>query len=50
MPKRASRQAQTDAAGVSSVAADFEGSARAPVANASHDLGTDLFVQVRDHR
>ena len=45
---RASHQEQTGAAGVNRAAADFEDIGWGPIVNTLHDLGTDLFLQVRD--
>ena len=48
---RASPQEQTGEVGVSEVTADLQRIGWGPVhLNARHDLGTDLFVQVRDVR
>jgi Domain of unknown function (DUF4365) len=47
---RASQQEQTSGVGVSEVSANFERINWAPVPNAQHDLGTDLFVHARDAR
>lgn len=47
---RASEQEQTGGAGASEVSAAFERLGWGPVENNRHDLGTDLFVQVRDER
>ncbi|MGA4980336.1 DUF4365 domain-containing protein [Streptomyces cinereoruber] len=47
---RASTQEQTGSAGVSRVMADFTDLAWGPVENSRHDLGIDLFLQVRDER
>jgi hypothetical protein len=47
---RASTQEQTGSAGVARVMADFTDLAWGPVENSRHDLGIDLFLQVRDER
>lgn len=47
---QASREQQTGTAGVSAVCSHFELIGWGPVRNQEHDLGTDLFVQVRDTR
>ena len=47
---RASRQEQTAGIGISDVAANFQRIDWGPVVNEQHDLGIDLFVQVRDAR
>ncbi|MYV40192.1 DUF4365 domain-containing protein [Streptomyces sp. SID1328] len=47
---RGSEQEQTGGAGVSRVIADFTDLGWGPVENTRHDLGIDLFLQVRDER
>jgi hypothetical protein len=47
---RASRQEQTGGAGVSEVAGAFERIGWGPAENQRHDLGTDLWLAVRDAR
>ncbi|WP_165945640.1 DUF4365 domain-containing protein [Micromonospora sp. KC606] len=47
---RASRQEQTGGAGVSHVKEKFQDINWGPIENTEHDLGVDLFVQVRDER
>jgi hypothetical protein len=47
---RASRQEQTGGIGQNEVAANFERLGWGPVPNPYHDVGTDLFLQVRDER
>ncbi|MER6709224.1 DUF4365 domain-containing protein [Streptomyces fumanus] len=47
---RASEQEQTGGAGVSRVIADFTDLGWGPSENTRHDLGIDLFLQVRDER
>ncbi len=47
---RASKQEQTGSAGVSRVMADFADLNWGPVENTRHDLGVDIFLQVRDER
>ena len=47
---RASHQEQTGTAGQNRAAADFEDLGWGPIPNYQHDLGTDLFLQVRDER
>ncbi|MFJ9988047.1 DUF4365 domain-containing protein [Streptomyces globisporus] len=47
---RASEQEQTGGAGVSRVIADFTEIGWGPSENTRHDLGIDLFLQVRDER
>lgn len=47
---RASQQQQTGGAGIGEVSAAFERLGWGPVENHRHDLGTDLFLQVRDAR
>lgn len=47
---RASEQEQTAGIGISDVAANFQRIGWGPVVNEPHDLGIDLFVQVRDAR
>jgi hypothetical protein len=50
MSRRASQSEQTGTAGISEVMADFERLGWGPVENPRHDLGIDLFLQVRDER
>lgn len=47
---RASSEEQTGGAGLSDVTANFQRIGWGPVPNHLHDLGTDLFIQVRDAR
>jgi Domain of unknown function (DUF4365) len=47
---RASQQEQISSAGVSRVMADFADLNWGPVENVRHDLGIDIFLQVRDER
>jgi hypothetical protein len=47
---RASKQEQTGGAGVSEVAGAFERIGWGPAENERHDLGTDLWLAVRDAR
>ncbi|WP_437109656.1 DUF4365 domain-containing protein [Streptomyces sp. enrichment culture] len=47
---RSSRQEATGSAGAHRVMADFEDLGWGPVENNQHDLGIDLFLQVRDER
>jgi hypothetical protein len=47
---RASHEDRTGTAGHSEVTANFERLGWGPVPNPYHDLGTDLFIQVRDER
>lgn len=47
---RASRQEQTGTAGQNEAAANFERLQWGPAPNPDHDVGTDLFLQVRDAR
>ncbi|WP_406281474.1 DUF4365 domain-containing protein [Streptomyces sp. NBC_00209] len=47
---RGSEQEQTGGGGVSRVVADFTDLGWGPVENSRHDLGIDLFLQVRDAR
>ncbi|GAA2236259.1 DUF4365 domain-containing protein [Streptomyces indiaensis] len=47
---RSSQQEATGSAGAHRVMADFEDLGWGPVENNQHDLGIDLFVQVRDER
>lgn len=47
---RAPEQESTSTAAVSYVEGDFRRIGWGPIANAFHDLGTDLFIQVRDER
>lgn len=48
MPMRESKTNQVGESGVSSVMSQFQDLGWGPVANKSHDLGTDIFVQVRE--
>lgn len=50
MPMQASQQEQTGSAGVARVMADFADINWGPVENVRHDLGVDIFLQVRDER
>lgn len=50
MARRASESEQTGTAGISEVMGDFERLGWGPVENPRHDLGIDLFLQVRDER
>ena len=47
---RSSHSEQTGGAGISHVKEKFQDINWGPVDNDLHDLGVDLFVQVRDHR
>ena len=47
---RASKSEQTGSAGVSRVMADFADLDWGPTENVRHDLGVDVFLQVRDER
>jgi len=47
---RASRAERTGAVGVSDVQGNLQRIGWGPVENPNHDLGTDLFVQIRDER
>ncbi|GMV30140.1 MAG: hypothetical protein AMXMBFR59_22650 [Rhodanobacteraceae bacterium] len=47
---RAPKQESTGTSGLSYVKGDFEAIGWGPVENPSHDLGTDLLIQVRDER
>jgi hypothetical protein len=48
--RRASAQEQTGSVGIAAVSAQFARLNWGPVENSRHDLGTDLFIQVRDRR
>jgi hypothetical protein len=50
MAVRASKQEQTGGAGLNEVAGAFERIGWGPAVNQPHDLGTDLWLQVRDAR
>ncbi len=47
---RASPQGQSGPQGQSEVKAEFEALGWGPLVNPEHDLGTDLYCQVRDRR
>lgn len=50
MARRATHSGQVGSAGISEVIAEFERLGWGPVENPRHDLGIDLFLQVRDER